>query len=121
MAYYELGGKVINVTIPATIPNNTAVVITLYVAYNSTFGQQYDADINIVGFGRRNIKTIIWSIKENTLHFSSDFENKRLYYSGYNKSHLNKLVQNEFSKDADVIYSSYRSPVNINVFYDGKY
>ena len=55
------------------------------------------------------------------IHFSSDFENKRLYYSGYNKSHLNELAQNEFSKDTDVIYSSYRSPVNINVFYVGKY
>ena len=31
------------------------------------------------------------------------------------------MAQNGFGKDADVVYSSYTSPVNINVFYGCKY
>ena len=121
LAYYELGGKTVNVAVPATIPNNTALVITLYTAYNPSFSLQYDATINIVGSGRKNIKTIIWATYERTLHFSSDFVNKQVSYSGYNKNAVDKVAQNEFGKDADVIYSSYRSRVNISVFYGGKY
>ena len=121
LAYYELGSTTINVVMPATIPNNTALVITLYTAYNPSFSQQYDATINIVGSGRKNIKTIIWTTYEKTLHFSSDLVNKQVSYSGYNKNAVDKVAQNEFGKDADVIYSSYRSPVNITVFYSGKY
>ena len=121
LAYYELGSTTINVVMPATIPNNTALVITLYTAYNPSFSQQYDATINIVGSGRKNIKTIIWATYEKTLHFSSDLVNKQVSYSGYNKNAVDKVAQNEFGKDADVIYSSYRSPVNINIFYSGKY
>ena len=34
--YYELGGKMTNVVIPATIPSNMALVIT-YKAYHSGF------------------------------------------------------------------------------------
>ena len=121
LAYYELGGTTVNVVMPATIPNNTALVVTLYTAYNPSFSQQYDATINIVGSGRKNIKTIIWATYEKTLHFSSDLVNKQVSYSGYNKNAVDKVAQNEFGKDADVIYSSYRSPVNISVFYSGKY
>ena len=121
LAYYELGSTTINVVMPETIPNNTALVITLYTAYNPSFSQQYDATINIVGSGRKNIKTIIWATYEKTLHFSSDLVNKQVSYSGYNKNAVDKVAQNEFGKDADVIYSSYRSPVNISVFYSGKY
>ena len=33
LAYYELGNKTVNVVMPATIPSNTALVITLYDAY----------------------------------------------------------------------------------------
>ena len=121
LAYYEWGSTTINVVMPATIPNNTALVITLYTAYNPSFSQQYDATINIVGSGRKNIKTIIWATYEKTLHFSSDLVNKQVSYSGYNKNAVDKVAQNEFGKDADVIYSSYRSPVNINIFYSGKY
>ena len=47
--------------------------------------------------------------------------NKQISYLGCNKGAVNKVAQNEFGKDADVIYSSYISPVNINVFYGGKY
>ena len=106
---------------PATIPHNTALVITLYTAYNPSFSRQYDATINIVGSGRKNIKTIIWATYERTLHFSSDLVNKQVSYSGYNKNAVDKVARNEFGKDADVIYSSYRSRVNILVFYGGKY
>ena len=121
LAYYELGGKTVNVVIPAAIPRNTALVMTLHKAYNPSFSGQDNAAVNIVGSGRKNIKTIIWATYKNVLHFSSDFLNKKVSYSGYNKRAVNKKAQNEFSKDADVIYSSYRSPVNINVFYSGKY
>ena len=116
MAYYKLGGKTINVDISATIPSNTALVITLYKAY-----QQYNATVNIVGSGRKKIKRIIWATYRNTLHFSSSLVNKQVSYSGYSKGAANKVAQNEFGKDADVIYSSYISLVNINIFYGGKY
>ena len=121
LAYYELGSTTINVVMPATIPNNAALVITLYTVYNPSFSQQYDATINIVGSGRKNIKTIIWATSKKTLHFSSDLVNKQVSYSRYNKNAVDKVAQNEFGKDADIIYSSYRSPVNIGVFYGGKY
>ena len=121
LAYYELGSRTVNVVMPATVPNNAALVITLYTAYNPSFSRQYDAAINIVGSGRKNIKTIIWATFEKTLHFSSDLVNKQVSYSGYNKNAVDKVAQNEFGKDADVIYSSYRSPVNISVFDGGKY
>ena len=110
-----------SVVMPAAVPKNTALVITLYDAYNPSYSQQYNATINIVGSGRNNIKTIIWATYRNTLHFSSDFLNKQVSYSGCTNGAVNKVAQNEFGKDADVIYSSYRSPVNINVFYSGKY
>ena len=42
-------------------------------------------------------------------------------YAGYDRNAVNKVAQKEFGKDADVVYSSYRSPVNITVFYGGKY
>ena len=121
LGYYELGGTTVNVRIPATIPNNTVLVVTLYTAYNPSFSQQCDATINIVGSGRKNIKTIIWATSKKTLHFSSDLVNKQVSYSRYNKNAVDKVAQNEFGKDADIIYSSYRSPVNISVFYGGKY
>ena len=116
MAYYELGGKTVYVLIPSTIPSNTALVITLYKAY-----QQYNATVNIVGSGRKKIKRIIWATYRNTLRFSSNLVNKQVSYSGYNKDAVNKVAQNEFGKDADVIYSSHRSPILINVLYSGKY
>ena len=106
---------------PATIPNNTALVITLYTAYNPSSSRQSDATINIVGSGSKNIKTVIWATYEKRLHFSSDLVNKQVSYSGFNKNAINKVAQNEFGKDADIIYSSYRSRVNISVFYGGKY
>ena len=121
LAYYELGGKTVNVVMPATIPRNTALVITLYEAYNPGFRQGYDANVNIIGSGRNHVKTIIWATYRSTLHFSSISVNKQVSYAGYKKDAVNKVAQNEFGKDADVVYSSYRSPVNINVFYRGKY
>ena len=121
LAYYKLGGKTIFVDIPATIPSNTALVITLYKAYNPSYNQQYNGTVNILGSGRKNIKTIIWATYRDTLHFFFNLANKQVSYSGYSKSAVNKVAQNEFGKDADVIYSSYISPVNINVFYGGKY
>ena len=115
LTYYKLGSKTVIIDIPATIPNNTALVITLYKAY-----QQYNAPVNIVGSGRKKIKRIIGATYRNTLHFSSNLVNKQVSYSGYNKSAANKIAQNEFGKDA-VIYSLIISPVNIIIFYGGKY
>ena len=119
LAYYELGGKTVYVLIPSTIPSNTALVITLYKANNPSHIQQY-ATIKIFGSASKNI-TIIWATYRNTLRFSSNLVNKQVSYSGYNKDAVNKVAQNEFGKDADVIYSSHRSPILINVLYSGKY
>ena len=121
LAYYELGGQTVNVVMPATIPNNTALVITLYEAYHPGFRQQYDANVNIIGSGRNHVKTIIWATYKSALHFFSNSVNKRVSYAGYKRDAVNKVAQNEFGKDADVVYSSYASPVNINVFYSSKY
>ena len=121
MAYYELGGKTVHVDMPARIPNNTALIITLYKTYNPSYIQQDNTTINIVGSGRKNVKTIIWATSRNTLHFSSNLVNKQVSYAGYNKDAVNKVAQREFGQDADVVYSSYRSPININVLYSGKY
>ena len=121
LAYYELGGKTVNIVMPATLPRNTALVITLYEAYHPGFRQQYDANVNIMGSGRNHVKTIICATYKSTLHFSSISVIKRVSYAGYKKDAVNKVAQNEFGKDADVVYSSYASPVNINVFYGGKY
>ena len=106
---------------PATIPSNTALVITLYEAYHTDFRQQDDANVNIIGSGHNHVKTIIWATYNSTLHFSSNSVNKRVSYAGYKRDAVNKVAQNEFGKDANVVYSSYSSPVNINVFYSRKY
>ena len=121
LAYYELGDQTVNVIMPATIPRNTALVITLYEAYHAGFRQQYDANVNIIGSGRYHVKTIVWATYKSTLRFSSNSVNKRVSYAGYKRDAVNEVAQNEFGKDADVVYSSYASPVNINVFYSGKY
>ena len=121
LAYFKLGGNTVNVDIPATIPSNTALVITLYKAFNPSYSQQSDAIVNVVGSGRKNIKTIIWATYRDTLHFPSNLVNKQVSYSGYNKSAVNKVARNEFGKDADIIYFSLISPININIFYGGKY
>ena len=121
LAYYELGDKTVNVIMPATIPSNTALVITLYKAYHSGFRKQYDANVNIIGSGHNHVKTVIWATYESTLHFFSNSVNKRVSYAGYKRDAVNEVAQNEFGKDADVVYSSYASPVNINVFYSSKY
>lgn len=42
--------------------------------------------------------------------------NKQISYLGCNKGAVNKVEQNEFAKDADVIYSSCISLINFNVF-----
>ena len=106
---------------PAAIPRNTALVITLYETYHPGFGQQYDANVNIIGSGRNHVKIIIWTTYNNTLHFSTNSVNRRVSYAGYNRDAVNEVAQNEFGKDADVFYSSYTSPVNIDVFYVSKY
>ena len=119
LTYYELGDKAVSVVIPTIITSNTTLVITLYEAYNPSLSWQYNATIN-TGSGCKNIKTIIWATSKFTPYFSSDFLNELIFYSGYIKGAINKVSQNEFGKDADVIYSSYRSPLNVNIFYDGK-
>ena len=121
LAYYELGNKTVNVVMPATIPSNTALVITLYDAYLRGFRPQYDANINIIGPGRNRVKTIIWATYESALHFLSNSVNKQVPYAGYKKDAVNEVAQNEFGKNADVVYSSYTSPVTIDVSYGGKY
>ena len=42
--------------------------------------------------------------------------NKQIFYSENIKGVVNNVAQNDFGKDADVIYSSYMSPVNFNIF-----
>ena len=46
---------------------------------------------------------------------------KQISYEGYKGDAVNKVAKNEFGKEANIIYSSYKSPVNINVFVSGKY
>ena len=120
LAYFKLGGNTVNVDIPATIPSNTALVITLYKAFNPSYIQE-DPIINIVGSGSENVKTVIWATYRNALQFSSNLVNKRVSYLGYNKVAVNKVAQYEFGKDADVICSSHRSPIIINTLSCGKY
>ena len=115
LAYYQLGDQHINVNMSATIPNNTALIITLYKAY------QPNATINIAGPGRENIKKIIWATNQYPLYFSSDFVHKHVHYAGFTKFAVNRVAQKEFGKTANVIYSLYTSPVDISAFYYGKY
>ena len=67
------------------------------------------------------MKTIIWSTYESALQFFSNSVNNQVPYAGYKKDAVNEVAQNEFGRNADVVYCSYTSPVNINVFHDGKY
>ena len=105
---------------PATIPSNTVLVITLYEAYHPGFRHHYDGNVNIIGSGRNHVKTIIWATYKSTLHFFSNSVNKQVSYAGYKRDAVDEVAQNEFGKDADVVYSSYESPANIDVFYGSK-
>ena len=71
--------------------------------------------INIAGPGRKNIKIIIWATFEDPLYFSSNLIHKWISYAGYHNGTVNKVSKNEFGKEADVIYSSFKSPVDIGV------
>ena len=115
LAYYHLRDKYLNVIMSSTIPNNTALIITLYQSYHP------NATINIAGPGKENIKIVIWATYKYPLYFSSDLVHKRISYAGYKKSAVNEVAKNEFGKEANVIYSSYSAPVDISVFYYGKY
>ena len=70
LAYYQLGGKHINIIVSATIPNNTALIITLYRAYYP------NATIEITGTGREKIKIIIMAFHYNGIYFPSNFVHK---------------------------------------------
>ena len=107
--------------VPATIPRNTALIIALYEAYHSSVWPHNNATISIAGPGRKNIKIIIWSTYRDPLYFSSNLGLKRISYAGYDRDAVNKVAKHEFSKEANVIYSSYRSPVNISVSFSGEY
>ena len=87
----------------------------LYEAYHS------NATINITGPGRKNIKIIIWATYQDQLFFSSNLVHKQISYAGYNRAAVNKVAKSEFGEEANVIFSSYESPVDISVFYYGKY
>ena len=115
LAYNKLGGKHVNIIMPGTIPNNTALIIMLYEAYHPS------ATINIAGPGQKNIKIIIWATYKNTLYFSPNLVHKRISYAGKDSSAVNKVAQNEFGKEANDIYTSDTSPVNVSVSYFGKY
>ena len=108
--YYELGSKTANIVTSATL------VLRLYEGLNPSFSWQYYAINNIIGSRCKNIKTIIYSTYKNRLHFSLDMVKKQIYYLEYNKGAANKVEQNEFCEEADVIYSSYISSVNFYVF-----
>ena len=109
LAYYQLGDKYFNVIMSETIPSNTALIITLYNAY----WLHRNATINIAGPGREYIKIIIWATYRDELYFSWDLVHKRVSYAGNRCSAVNKLAKSEFGKEANVIYSSYTSPVDI--------
>ena len=114
LAYYQLAGRNINVIVAATIPNNTALIITLYRAYYP------NATINIAGPGREKIKLIIWAIQSYQIYFSSNIVHKHVSYAGYTKEAVNKVAQNEFGKNANTTYAKYTSPAKISIFYYGK-
>ena len=114
LAYYQLAGRNINVTVAATIPNNTALIITLYRAYSP------NATINISVPGREKIKLIIWAIRYYEIYFSSNVVHKHVSYAGYTKDAVNKVAQNEFGKNANTTYVKYISPAEISIFYYGK-
>ena len=114
LAYYQLAGRNINVIVAATIPNNTALIITLYRAYYP------NATINISGPGREKIKLIIWALRYYEIYFSSNVVHKHVSYAGYTKDAVNKVAQNEFGKNANTTYAKYTSPADISIFYYGK-
>ena len=118
MAYYELRDKYVNVIMSATIPNNTALIITLYRAYPQN--GYNNSIINIVGPGRKNIKIVIWATKYQQLYFSSYLFHKQVFYAGFDKTAVNKVAKDEFGKEANVIYSSKSAPADISVFDHGK-
>ena len=115
LAYHKLGSRHIDVTLSATMPNNTALIITLYRSYYP------NATINIVGHGRENIKIVIWAIDGYALYFSSNVVHNHVPYAGDRKDAVNTMAVNEFSKEANVICSSQASPIDISVFYTCKY
>ena len=117
LAYYQLGNKYVNVIVSATVPNNKALIITLYEPY----WLHRNGTINIAGPGRENIKIIIWATYRDQLYFASELVYKRISYTGYDRDAVNKVAKNEFGKEANVIYSSYSAPPDISVFYYGKY
>ena len=45
----------------------------------------------------------------------------RVPNAGDRKDAVNTLTINEFGKEANVIYSSQTSPIDMSVFYNGKY
>ena len=115
IAYHKLGGRHIHVTASARIPNNTALIITLYRSYYP------NATVNIVGAGRENIKIVISALDGYALYFSSNVVHNHVPYAGDRKDAVNTMAVNEFSKEANVICSSQASPIDISVFYTGKY
>ena len=110
-----LAGRNINVIVAATIPNNTALIITLYRAYSP------NATINISGPGREKIKLIIWAIRYYEIYFSSNVVHKHVSYAGYTKDAVNKVPQNEFGKKSNTTYVKYTAPAEIRIFYYGKF
>ena len=106
---------------PATVPSNTALVITLYGTYLRGFRPQDDANVNIVEPGRNHVKTIIWATYKGALHFFSNSVNKQVTYAGYKMDAVNEVAQDEFGRNSDVVYSSYTSPATIDLSYGGKY
>ena len=115
IAYHKLGGRHIHVTASARIPNKTALIITLYRSYYP------NATINIVGSGREKIKTVITAIDGYALYFSSNVVHNHVPYAGDRKDAVNTMAINEFGKEANVIYSSQASPIDMSVFYSRKY
>ena len=77
--------------------------------------------VNVTGSRRNHVKTIIWACRINLLYFSSNSVIKKVFYEGSGRDAVKNVAKNEFFKDADVIYSSYKSLINIRIFHDGKY
>ena len=112
LAYHELGAKSVNINVPETFPNNTAIVISLRNAYH--YGNQVEANVNIAGTGRTHITTVIWSTLYNALNFgSASVITKQFTFTGTTKTSVNKLSTEAFGRAANTVLSQIHSPANI--------
>ena len=125
--YNTPGNETWYIDIPANIPENTALTITLYTAFQyhtSSQWQQEDRDVVVSGAARHRITSVIWSIFDTNVNlnfqsgsFSDNVDIRRVDvgYAGYDDEAAHKIAQDVFGKDADVVLSAYRAPGRVNI------